>query len=44
MGMRVSDPANFYTGLVAELYEPLASGISDSDRFIKFAAAKDFRF
>ena len=34
--MRVSDPSNFYTGLVAELYEPLASGISDSDRFIRF--------
>jgi len=30
------DPANFYTGLVAELYEPLAGGISDSNRFINF--------
>ena len=30
------DPSNFYTGLVAELYEPLAGGISDSDRFIEF--------
>lgn len=32
----MSDPSNFYTGLVAELYEPLAGGISDSSRFIKF--------
>jgi SAM-dependent methyltransferase len=32
----MSDPENFYTGLVAELYEPLAGGISDSNRFIKF--------
>lgn len=32
----MSDPSNFYTGLVAELYEPLAGGITDSDRFIKF--------
>ena len=32
----MSDPSNFYTGLVAELYEPLAGGISDSNRFIKF--------
>ena len=30
------DPADFYTGLVAELYEPLASGITDSHRFIEF--------
>ena len=36
MGIRVSDPSNFYTGLVAELYEPLAGGIPDSNRFIKF--------
>ena len=32
----MSDPANFYTGLVADLYEPLAGGITDSSRFIKF--------
>lgn len=32
----MDDPSNFYTGLVAELYEPLAGGISDSARFIKF--------
>ena len=31
-----NDPAHFYTGLVAELYEPLAGGISDSARFIDF--------
>ncbi|MBD3649290.1 MAG: class I SAM-dependent methyltransferase [Pseudomonadales bacterium] len=30
------DPAKFYTGLVADLYEPLASGISSSDRFAEF--------
>ena len=32
----MNDPSNFYTGLVADLYEPLAGGISDSSRFIKF--------
>jgi len=32
----MSDPSNFYSGLIAELYEPLAGGISDSNRFIKF--------
>jgi len=32
----MNDPSNFYTGLVADLYEPLAGGISDSARFIKF--------
>jgi len=31
-----ADPANFYTGLIAELYEPLAGGITDSARFIEF--------
>lgn len=30
------DPDQFYTGLIAELYEPLAGGISASDRFIEF--------
>lgn len=32
----MNDPAEFYTGLVAELYEPLAGGISASKRFIQF--------
>ncbi len=32
----MSDPAQFYTGLVAELYEPLAGGISGSERFARF--------
>ena len=32
----MSDPADFYTGLIAELYEPLASGITGSQRFIDF--------
>jgi len=31
-----TDPALFYTGLIAELYEPLAGGITDSTRFIEF--------
>ena len=30
-------PDQFYTGMIAELYEPLAGGISPSDRFIEFA-------
>ncbi len=30
------DAAEFYTGLVAELYEPLASGITSSSRFVDF--------
>lgn len=32
----MSDAADFYTGLIAELYEPLAGGISSSARFIDF--------
>ncbi|MCB1647304.1 MAG: class I SAM-dependent methyltransferase, partial [Pseudomonadales bacterium] len=28
--------AEFYSGLIAELYEPLAGGIGSSDRFIRF--------
>lgn len=32
----MSTPSDFYTGLIAELYEPLAVGISDSGRFIQF--------
>ena len=32
----MNDPAEFYTGLVAKLYEPLAGGISASSRFIQF--------
>jgi SAM-dependent methyltransferase len=32
----MSEPSDFYTGLVAELYEPLAGGITDSGRFIQF--------
>jgi len=32
----MSDPSDFYTGLIAVLYEPLAGGISDSNRFIEF--------
>jgi hypothetical protein len=34
--METSDPAEFYTGLVAELYEPLAGGIPASKSFIQF--------
>ena len=30
------EPSDFYTGLVAELYEPLAGGVTDSARFIRF--------
>lgn len=32
----MNDVAEFYTGLIAELYEPLASGITGSGRFIDF--------
>ena len=32
----MNDAAEFYTGLIAELYEPLASGITGSTRFIDF--------
>ncbi|MEZ7959056.1 MAG: class I SAM-dependent methyltransferase [Pseudomonadales bacterium] len=32
----MNDAADFYTGLIAELYEPLASGITGSRRFIDF--------
>ncbi|MFT4714644.1 MAG: SAM-dependent methyltransferase [Candidatus Azotimanducaceae bacterium] len=32
----MNEPSDFYTGLVAELYEPLAGGITDSARFIRF--------
>jgi SAM-dependent methyltransferase len=32
----MNDAAEFYTGLIAELYEPLASGITGSRRFIDF--------
>ena len=30
------DPAQFYTGLIAELYEPLAGGIGDAEPYIDF--------
>src|SRR6478735_4388662 len=30
------DPADFYTGLVAELYAPLRSGTPDADRYVRF--------
>lgn len=32
----MNDAADFYTGLIADLYEPLASGITGSSRFIDF--------
>jgi len=32
----MNDAADFYTGLVADLYEPLAGGITGSARFIDF--------
>ncbi len=32
----MNQPADFYTGLIAELYEPLAGGITGSGRFIDF--------
>jgi hypothetical protein len=30
------DPADFYTGLVAELYAPLRSGTADPERYLQF--------
>jgi len=31
-----ADPSQFYTGLIAELYEPLAGGIGAAEPYIKF--------